>query len=78
MDHITDDCERLTRLYAGAEPIGTDPSIAKRERLRDEMAMAALSGIASMHGLNVSLESSLIATCCYEVADAMLKAREAK
>jgi hypothetical protein len=43
-----------------------------RERLRDEMAMAALT----LHFVYESIDD--LAVQCYAVADAMLKARETK
>ena len=47
---------------------------AERVRLRDQFAMAAVSAIIQNHGVQTP---ALAAKIAYEVADAMLKAREA-
>lgn len=49
------------------------------ERLRDEFAMAALTGLTSAtdsEGMFTFGSSKDVADCAYDIADAMLKARE--
>jgi hypothetical protein len=48
----------------------------KKERLRDEFAMAALAGLASYVTKGATFDD--IAKDAYAIADAMIKAREVK
>jgi len=49
----------------------------KKERLRDEFAMAALTGLLAKYGLGEAEPESMAADS-YAYADAMLRAREVK
>ncbi len=57
-----------------AEALDARLDAIKRERLRDEMAMAALKAASG----RVYMDHDQLASECYKYADAMLKAREAK
>ena len=68
---------KLDRQHAAAVKLRElDAALAKalhEARLRDEFAMAALTGLVPHTG-GEPLED--VATCCYQLADAMLAARE--
>jgi hypothetical protein len=55
-------------------PTEADHKRARLERLRDEFAMAALTGML----IGEWLSDKGVATTAYEYADAMLRAREVK
>ena len=57
-------------------PTEADHKREKLERLRDEFAMAALTGLVSYVVKGATFEN--VAEDAYKAADAMLKAREVK
>ena len=52
------------------------PYMAKQPTLRDQIAMAALQGNYQFYNDHDVFDNHDIATACYQMADAMLAARE--
>jgi hypothetical protein len=61
--------------YAVPVPTEADRKRDELERLRDELAMAALNGLLAKYGLG---EVAVMAADSYEIADCMLAARKVK
>jgi hypothetical protein len=76
MSELHSDMTRVLQIYADQYGHAMGVAIQDTPSLRDQFAMAALTGLMAISPAKQSLEG--IAEFSYIAADAMLKAREAK